>query len=698
MRIYVRGDTPLRYIQIYGERNSATTYLAKILQDNMVAPDHLMGLRESETTPLGTGVFGYKHWFLNWDKFQDGRQPQTLFVVIYRNPYTWIRAMMDRPYALERSLAGCTVADLPSTLLAGHINGKDTKNEFDPDTGEQMTLFELRRKKIEHFEALKDRVDNVAYVSLEELVGDPQGTITRLAEAYGSAFNKDLNLDRAPYKHLIRELNRPKRFADDAQAVLDNTLDWPTEKAIGYRPGDYARPDPRETRAFILHGGSCTGKSSVMRRLSETGIAIDGIEMDDCAYWDDRPVALDLTHLQQAIPGATQRDLDSLTTLTHKLSRKAQLCVDHLIQQLATRTGPIPEHGASPRILVATGGALPTPPPKGKPSIYQWFADRLSIEFHHLLIDIPNDAHIEQIEKRGRTHLTDDILELHQKKRDQCKQFDAVKTGFDDIAAYVARHAGRRILYPEVVPRTPQLRLANGGLKFIQIYGERSSGTKHLKALVSQIARDPDKILGAYSSQADPTNKTRKIGYKHYYPKLDRIARVQHQTLFLVIYKNPYTWIRSMLAKPYHFRADLEGKTIADLPDIRLHGRDIHGNDIPDVHPQTGERLTLFELRKHKIQQWEALAHHVHNVAYVNYEDLLLSPAATLARIVKAFPAAFNDHPLPELAPDPAYVEKYLRPEAFTEDEMAIMDAHLDWTMEALAGYEQGNLFVPDAP
>ncbi|MEO1580025.1 MAG: hypothetical protein AAFS05_15250, partial [Pseudomonadota bacterium] len=76
----------------------------------------------------------------------------------------------------------------------------------------------------------------------------------------------------------------------------------------------------------------------------------------------------------------------------------------------------------------------------------------------------------------------------------------------------------------------------------------------------------------------------------------------------------------------------------------------------------------------------------------------LLSPAATLARIVKAFPGAFNDHPLPELAPDPAYVEKYLRPEAFTEDEMAIMDAHLDWTMEALAGYAQGNLFVPDAP
>src|SRR5690606_23200560 len=114
-------------------------------------------------TPLGSSIFGYKHWFLNWEKLSDLRKEQTLFIVIYRNPYTWVRAMMDRPYALAKAIEGHSIKDLPHIKLVGHINGKNTSNESHPDTGNELTLFELRKLKIESFQTLKSRAHQVVY-------------------------------------------------------------------------------------------------------------------------------------------------------------------------------------------------------------------------------------------------------------------------------------------------------------------------------------------------------------------------------------------------------------------------------------------------------------------------------------------------------------------------------------------------------
>ncbi|MEM9343496.1 MAG: hypothetical protein AAGA87_10670 [Pseudomonadota bacterium] len=243
--------------------------------------------------------------------------------------------------------------------------------------------------------------------------------------------------------------------------------------------------------------------------------------------------------------------------------------------------------------------------------------------------------------------------------------------------------------------RSPRVRVRKRpALEFIQIFGERNSGTKHLKALISGSALEPDKILGAYATKTDPVNKARMIGYKHYYPRPEKIAKHQKSTLFLVIYKNPYTWIRSMLVKPYHFKGSLEGKGIEDLPGLKLAGFDVHGKEIPDVHPETGELLTMFGLREHKIRAWEGLASMVDNVAYINYEDLLLNPTAVVTHVVEEFPALFNGT-VPDHVADPKYLAKYISPEPFSEAEMAVLNAGIEWEAEAIAGYEKDNLFIP---
>ena len=161
-----------------------------------------------------------------------------------------------------------------------------------------------------------------------------------------------------------------------------------------------------------------------------------------------------------------------------------------------------------------------------------------------------------------------------------------------------------------------------------------------------------------------------------------------------MIYKNPYTWIRSMLGKPYHFKACLEGKGIADLAKLPLEGVDIHGREIPDLHPKTGKRITMFDLRKHKILEWEKLTGLVGNVVYLNYEDLLVSPTEVMQRITSDFPSLFRSPTAPHHEPDPQYVAKYVTPKPFSPEDLAVMDANIDWSVEAIAGYKKGNLFI----
>lgn len=231
-------------------------------------------------------------------------------------------------------------------------------------------------------------------------------------------------------------------------------------------------------------------------------------------------------------------------------------------------------------------------------------------------------------------------------------------------------------------------------LEFVQIYGERNSGTNHLKRLLESNIEGENKVLGSWATQSNPFNGAKIFGYKHYYPRAERLSGqegLRKRTLFAVMYKNPYTWLRSMLGKPYHFKASLEGKSLVDLPSIKLAGVNVRGEPIPDVHPETGENINIFELRKHKIQEWEKLPSLVENVVYINYEELLVDPTSVLNGIVNAFPSLFISKEIEPIEPSPKYIEKYFPPAPFSDDEVAVMNGAIDWETEAKAGYEKNN-------
>ena len=697
MRIYKQEGGSPTFVQLFGERNSGTTYFRKLIQDGMRDPSRFLGALESDETPMGHRTFGYKHWFADPKKLDDPKSQETLFVVIYRNPYTWIRAMMAQPYSLSDAIDGKSLGDLETLELVGRRKNKDTTDEVDPNTGDRLTLFGLRQRKIENFEGIKKKVLNVAYLQLEDLLKDPARAFAHLAQNFPTVFDEGESEVRAPYKQLLDELEQPNLFDADDERVIDEALDWRWERQAGYSRGDYSIGFADRSEVTVLHGGSGAGKTSLMHGLAEASNGLMTLEMDACKYWEDTTPELTLDGLQVLLPTAKERDLKSVKKLLRSRSIKMSRCVNYLMSRLKELGLEGQPEGKEKIRIVATCGALPGPASVQEDSLYTWLEERLPVVFRHVLIDVPEHRHKKQIEKRGRGHLSAEIGAIHSRMVANRHLYDAAVSDLSGLSAFVGHQPlikKSALPLTEPAPSPGFVRIFLPRLTHIQIYGERGSGTKYLTSLVSEVMIEPENVLGSYATKTNPENKAKMIGYKHYYPNTKKISKHGRGTLFLVVHKNPYTWIRSMLKKPYHFKADLEGKTILDLPGLRLAGLDVHGRQIPDVHPETGELLTIFELRRQKILAWEKLTALAENVAFLNYESLLQHPTENTQAIVDAYPSLFSVKTVPLRKPDPRYLEKYMSPQPFTEAEMDVMDSHIDWEAEAIVGYQKGNLFI----
>ena len=432
LRIKRAHKSALSYVQMYGERNSGTNFLSTLISNNMKVPENFMGLKKSDVTPLGTEKFGYKHWFLKPEKFENLLVNETLFIVIYRNPYTWIRAMMERPYALSKSINAQCVRNLPDIKITGNINGKDTVNEFHPVTGEKLNLFELRKLKILNMEGVLTRVGNIAFVNMEIMLHDPSGTLNILSKAFPSIFNDELRFSDEPPRVLLEEFREPKIFAADELAAINSNICWETEAQIGYEKNNYSLSKPKELIFVILHGSSSVGKTYTLSRLLLAYSELQGIEMDDCKYWEEYDPNYDEQKIKEICPDLTSDCYTELLSIVFGRDLTGSRCIEYLLCKLQSSI-----KNNSNEITVVTCGALPFPAPKGGKSIYDWIERRLPIRFSHLLIEIPEDIHISRMEKRGRLHLKNEIFKNKNRRSRNKLSHHQVVSSYDEVEAFI---------------------------------------------------------------------------------------------------------------------------------------------------------------------------------------------------------------------------------------------------------------------
>ncbi|MDG2449919.1 MAG: hypothetical protein P8M34_09780 [Saprospiraceae bacterium] len=202
---------------IFGERNSGTNYLRKVLQENVNLPF--------------TQVYGFKHWYIKGlvPRGQDNTTTDneclksiehgshTLFIHIVRNPFDWSAAMYKKPYHICESDRTSLLNFLRSPYMAYEKNQPPNHTvEFkspwirDPHTGyffieKSANLITLRNEKNLHFEMLERKVKYFSIIRLENLKSDVSDMIDQFDLPTKNTKEIVLNEFRQPEEYTISE-------------------------------------------------------------------------------------------------------------------------------------------------------------------------------------------------------------------------------------------------------------------------------------------------------------------------------------------------------------------------------------------------------------------------------------------------------------------------------------------------------------
>lgn len=183
-------------------------------------------------------------------------------------------------------------------------------------------------------------------------------------------------------------------------------------------------------------------------------------------------------------------------------------------------------------------------------------------------------------------------------------------------------------------------------IEYIQIFGERNSGTNYLRAVLEKNLMN---VEVGYS-----------FGWKHGFPNFTRLRKEKtSQTLFLVLFKDPYSWLVSMNNKPHH-APQLFGLSFSEFirsewacyqgENYTQRAKTIEQNPLRpeeemmrERHPWTGERIeNVIKLRVLKTRSYLQLCNLVEHSEKLNYENLLNKPADIISHVVTSFGIAGN--------------------------------------------------------
>lgn len=171
-------------------------------------------------------------------------------------------------------------------------------------------------------------------------------------------------------------------------------------------------------------------------------------------------------------------------------------------------------------------------------------------------------------------------------------------------------------------------------IRKIQIFGERCSGTNYLETLLSKNLRS--------------VSLTWDFGFKHFFPKRDIHEAPDY--IFIIIYRDPFDWLRSIYTQPWHVSPELKHAQFSEF--IRMKWWCIWNEDagitrnhplyetemMEERDPRTGNRFkNIIEMRDEKIRVWENIRNQSENYFYINYESLRANPERILQDISNEF-------------------------------------------------------------
>lgn len=223
----------IRRIQIKGERCSGTSFLEALIRSNIAE------VRLSSD-------FGWKHFFI---RNEIVNVDDCLFIVIYRDPFDWLRSIHRTPFHTAPSLRNISFSEFIRKEWHCVWNedakiapddpryGQEMMFERDLNTGNRFkNVLKLRTAKLLDFEAIRDKAPHAYYIRYEDLAAAPEKFVQELSDNH--------ELKRAPDFHPVMsyrgqgtETYKPKRYrkiSNADQAFIRSNLLLDLERRIGY--------------------------------------------------------------------------------------------------------------------------------------------------------------------------------------------------------------------------------------------------------------------------------------------------------------------------------------------------------------------------------------------------------------------------------------------------------------------------------
>lgn len=160
-------------------------------------------------------------------------------------------------------------------------------------------------------------------------------------------------------------------------------------------------------------------------------------------------------------------------------------------------------------------------------------------------------------------------------------------------------------------------------IRNINIFGERCSGTNYLEQLIK--------------SNLETIQLSSAYGYKHFFPQKE-ITGLK-KDIFIIIYRDPFNWLRSFYRNPWHVAPELqnmpfsdfirnEWKCVWDKHSGKSEGDELYGTEMLfERDPATGERFgNILKMRSAKVAAFETIREKTPYTYYMKYEDLNSDP------------------------------------------------------------------------
>jgi len=236
------GKVPIKSLQIFSERCSGSNYFHQLLNANFFFEKNW--------------AYGHKHfppWFTrsidqvigNPNQYTFEGNEDTLFVVIFRNPYDWLRSLHRFPFHATAKLHGRPFGEF--IRIPWEVDPKLRKIvnpliDLNPATDQPFeNVIHLRTAKIQNMLLIKERVSNIYYINYERVRDYPEEVINEIARVFGLvpkqsfisiSYYKDNKMQ--PYKK-----KKYQRIRKKDVAYINSQLDHQLEESIGYRIAKY---------------------------------------------------------------------------------------------------------------------------------------------------------------------------------------------------------------------------------------------------------------------------------------------------------------------------------------------------------------------------------------------------------------------------------------------------------------------------